>query len=107
MNQFDKVVTMLLEGFERSEQYLQKLMQYAGGKHVYLDDELEVVWHRDRLRVRSHSTGDFVQFPNALRTHQGRKFIADVVEVQKPSGKTFLHAFHHSIRDASTGEVVA
>jgi len=95
-----------MKEFTRTDAYMTKIFLDAFEKHVVQDAVAEVVSGSQHLKVWCEKTNSYLQFPSALRTFRGRRFICDVVKASN-GGSVFYRAYRGSIRDGATGELLA
>lgn len=97
--------------FVRTDEYNEKLFinAFEGDKKVHQDAEIHINldWSKNKLRAWCPIASSFLQFPNSLRTKQGKKYIADVIEVKSNDHRsTFFRVVKGSIRNPGSDEVV-
>ena len=96
--------------FERSEEYMGKISLDALDREVYIDSKITCQYqngYSGKIKAYCHDTNTYLQFPSKIRT-PGRKFVADVVKMQKKNGGTvFFRAYKGSIRETVNGDVIA
>ena len=95
-----------MKEFIRTDEYMTKIFLDAFEKDVRQDVEAHVVSGSQHYKVWCNATDSYLQFPSALRTYLGRKFKCDVVKACN-GGRVFYRAYRGSIRDSSTGELLA
>jgi len=98
--------------FERTDEYQAKLFEQAlfDEKRVIQDAGIRIEFADVGYKLKAYciDTGTFLQFPRALRKHQGQRFTADVVEVIREDGiKKYYRAMKGSIREHGKDEVLA
>jgi len=95
-----------MKEFERSEEYQTKIFLESFDNHVVLDAKIEITYQGNKLKAYCPATKTYLQFPRALRTFCGKKYIADVIKSRNNSGTVFYRAYRKSVRNPETGEVV-
>ncbi len=92
--------------FQRSDEYMGKIVMDALDKEVILDAKIEIARLSGKLKAYCVDTKTFVQFPRDLREPH-ETFVADVIK-QGGDGRTvYYRAYKGSIRKTKTGPVVA
>ena len=91
--------------FERTPEYMTKIVLDAFDKKVYTDAMISIVYSNGKLRAWCPGVKSFLQFPVKLR-QLNTIYIADVVSVGKGEGterKSFYRAYKGSIRKVLPG----
>jgi len=98
--------------FERTEAYNQKLFEQAlfDDKNIVKDAKIIIIpehGYSGKLKAYCEDTETFLQFPRHLRTHNGQRYIADVVEVVREDDvRKYYRVMNKSIRKPDSDEVV-
>ncbi|MCP3685932.1 MAG: hypothetical protein GY861_25070 [bacterium] len=95
--------------FERTDDYEAKLFECAlfDEKNVIKDAEIVILRVGGKYKAYCENTDTYLQFPRGLRSHEGQKFTADVVEVIRTDNVSkYYRAMKKSIRNYNDNEVV-
>ena len=98
--------------FIRSEKYEQKLFECAlfNDQRVIKDATITIEYadgNYRKLKAYCKESGTYLQFPRALRGHDGQQYIGDVVQVLRTDGVTeYYRVMPKSIRKPNSDEVV-
>ena len=93
--------------FERTDDYMQKLFEQAlfDEKHVIKDADIIILRIGGKYKAFCENSDTYLQFPRGLRSYEGQKFVADVVEVIRSDNVSkYYRVMKGSIREQESGK---